>query len=268
MNPIIDTHAHLNFKDFEPDIDQVISRCLENNISVINVGSEYITSKRSVEMAELYNEGLYVSVGLHPSHVTNDLVKPKEDHRVEVFDYNKYKELALSNKVVAIGETGLDYYYKPKDKDKINEFKAKQKEALIGQMDLADELGLPNIFHCRMAHNDMFEILESYRGNIRGVIHCFTGNLKEAQKYIELGLYLGFAGIMFKFDLREVIEKIPLDRVLVETDCPYLTPPLFKGRNEPLYIKEIIKEIAQIRSDSVDNIERVTTENAKKLFNI
>ncbi len=266
MNPIIDTHAHLNFKDFEPDLGQVIDRCLKNNTSVINVGSEYKTSQRAVEIARLYKDGIYASVGLHPGHVVNDLIKSKEDHGFENFDYDKYKKLALSDRVVAIGETGLDYYYKPKNKDKVNELRDRQKEALIGHINLANELNLPNIFHCRMAHDDMINILEN--NSSRGVIHCFAGNLKEAKKYIELGLYLGFTGIMFKFNLKEVIENIPLDRILVETDCPYLTPPSFKGRNEPLYIKEIIEKIAEIRSDSIDNITKETTKNAKKLFNI
>jgi len=148
--------------------------------------------------------------------------------------------------VVAIGEIGLDYYYRPKTKIKLEQFKEKQKQVFLKQLDLANNLNLPVIFHCRMAHEDLIEILDtkykiprtrtsSVRGRqytkSRGVIHCFTGTWEQAQKYLAMGLYLGFNGIVFKLNLDEVIAKTPQGRILIETDCPYLTPPQETGRN-------------------------------------
>jgi len=257
-NMIIDTHAHLNFKDFDTDIDQVIERCLNNDIWVINIGSDYKTSRRAVEISNQYSNGIYSSVGLHPIHL-----KTKDDF----FDYNNYKKLAKNSGVVAIGETGLDYYYKPKTKSKIDEFKERQKSVLLEHLFLASELKLPVIFHCRMAHYDMISILKEQK-EIRGVIHCFTGSIEDAFRYLDLGLYLGFTGIIFKLNLEDVIKKIPSDRILIETDCPYLTPPSKSGRNEPLYLKEIIFKIADLRGVSEEEIEKISTNNAKKLFRL
>ncbi|MDO8435914.1 MAG: TatD family hydrolase [bacterium] len=292
---LIDTHSHLNFNAYKNDADEVIKRALDNDIWMLNVGSQFSTSKRAVEIAEKYPKGVYAAVGLHPIHLTEGIFKTKIDTEEiefkkaeEDFYYEKYKELARSKKVVAIGEVGLDYYYRPKTKTKLEQFKNKQKEALLAQLALAKELNLPVIFHCRSAHKDLIEILNyktrttNYKPN--GVVHCFTGNLEEAKQYLELGLYLGLNGIIFKLEvaetsshlssraasphsvLDEVIKNIPLNRILVETDCPYLTPPPFEGRNEPLYIKSVVQRIAEIKNMNYEEIAKITTENAKKLF--
>jgi len=257
-NMIIDTHSHLNFKDFDSDFDQVIERCLNQNIWIINVGSDYKTSKRAVEISNRYQDGVYSSVGLHPFYINEE---------GNSFHYDAYKILAKNKNVVAIGETGLDYYYKPKIKTKINEFKQKQKDIFLDHLSLAQETKLPLIFHCRMAHDDMISILQKQK-NIKGVTHCFTGTIKDAFDYLNLGLYLGFTGIIFKLNLDKVIKKIPSDRILIETDCPYLTPPSKSGRNEPIYLKEIIKKIADLRGVSEKEIEKISTNNAKKLFKL
>ena len=248
---LIDSHAHLNFKAFENDFDEVIKRSLAENIRIINVGSEYNTSERAVEIAQKYGE-LYATVGLHPIHAET----------AKNFCASQYRSLCLSSqKVVAIGEIGLDYF---RDYGK---FKNKQKEILLEQLNLAKELNLPVILHCRMAHDDLLDILKDY--NLPGVIHCFTGNWQEAKKYLDMGFYLGMNGIMFKFDLKEVIEKTPLDRILVETDCPYLTPPQSKTkRNEPINVKYIVQEIAEIKKMDFETIAEATLKNTKKLFNI
>ncbi len=215
---LIDTHAHLNFSAYKNDAEEVIKRSLDNNIWMINVGSQYETSKRAVEIAEKYPKGVYAAVGLHPIHLSSGIFKTKIDKeeiefetREEEFDYEKYKKLASSKKVVAIGEIGLDYYYKPKTKIKLAVFKEKQKEVFLKQLELARELNLPVIFHCRMAHDDLIEILNTedkrQETNPRGVIHCFTGNWEQAQEYMKMGFYLGFNGIIFKMDLDEVIRK-------------------------------------------------------------
>ncbi len=272
---LIDTHAHLNFNAYKDDADEVIRRSLDNDVWIINVGSTYETSKRAVGMAEKHEQGVYVAVGLHPIHLAEGIFKTKLDTeeiafqtKNEDFDYLKYKTLAESKKVVAIGEIGLDYYYRPKTKTKLEVFKEKQRETFLKEIDLAKELNLPIIFHCRMAHDELIEILGRYDGKLQGAIHCFSGDWQQAEKYLDMGFYLGFNGIIFKLNLDEVIEKIPLDKVLIETDCPYLTPFPMTGRNEPIYVKYVAERIAKIRKLSYEEILEATTENAKKLFNI
>lgn len=249
---LIDTHAHVNFNAFKEDAQEVIRRSLDNNVWMINVGSQYETSKRAVEIAERYEKGVLAAVGLHPIHAQNE------------FDYQKYKKLAESKKVVAIGEIGLDY------KKEYSSFKEKQKEIFLRQLDLAQELNLPVIFHCRMAHDEIIDILKDKIKdfNFEGVIHCFTGNPEQAKKYLDMGLYLGFNGIIFKFDCDKIIENTPLERILIETDCPYLTPPLESGRNEPFYVKHVVERIAKIKNLGYEEIAKATTQNAKKLFKI
>ena len=282
---LIDSHAHLNFNTFKEDVDEVIKRALENNIWVINIGSQYSTSKRAVEIAQKYENGVYAAVGLHPIHLEDRKIDHSEvdsqivfKTRAEDLDYEKYKELAQNPKVVAIGEIGLDYWYKPKTKKKLEEFKEKQKEAFLKQLSLAKDSNLPVILHCRLAHDDLTEILnyklKTKNYKLEGVIHCFTGNEKQAQKYLDLGFYLGFTGLIFKKiegvpDWQEIIKKLPIEKILIETDCPYLTPPPFENqRNEPLYVKYIAQKIAEIKNISYEEIAETTTQNAKKLFKI
>jgi len=270
---IIDTHSHLNFKAYDKDRDEVIKRTQKELVICINVGTKYESSKNAVELAEK-NENIFAAIGLHPIHIKTDLMKLRIDEDEGGFaplgeEYNKekYKELAKSKKVVAIGEIGLDYYYKPKTKSRLQEFKELQKKVLTGQLDLAEELKLPVIIHCRMAFSDLYEILKNY--NLRGTIHCFTGSLEEAKQFIALGFYLGINGIIDKLDLTEVIKNVPLEKILVETDCPYLTPKEEGDkRNEPIFVKHVIQKIADLKGITFDKVASVTTSNAKKLFNI
>lgn len=272
----IDTHAHLNFNAYKDDSAEVIDKTLKNNIWMINVGSQYSTSKRAVEIAEKYPEGVYAAISLHPIHLAAGIFKAKLDEeeikfqtKDEHFDYEKYKELAKSKKVVAIGEIGFDYWYRPKTEIKKAEYKKRQKETFLEQLELAKELNLPVILHCRVAHNDMFEAIKEFNwSGLRGVAHCFVGTWEEAQEYLKMGFYIGVNGIIFKLNLDDIIEKIPADRLLIETDCPYLTPSPMEGRNEPLYLKYIVEKIAKIRNSSIEEIENTTTQNAKLLFNI
>jgi TatD DNase family protein len=276
---LIDTHAHLNFYAFKDDVDEVVRRSLENNTWIINIGSQYTTSKRAVEIAERYSQGVYAAVGLHPIHLADGIFKTKIDKeeiefetREENFDYEIYKALAQNSKVVAIGEIGLDYYYRPKTKTKLNQFKDLQRTVLCKQLELAKELKLPIIFHCRMAHQDLFEVLKSEirstKSEINGVIHCFTGTWEDARKYLKMGFYLGFNGIIFRLNLDDIIKKTPLDKVLIETDCPYLTPSQVSGRNEPLYVKYVAQRIAELKGESFEKVADITTNNAKQLFNL
>jgi TatD DNase family protein len=307
---LIDTHCHLNFRAFEKDADEVVSRTLTGDVWMINVGSQLETSKKAIELAEAFNaskprsivaekypEGVYAAVGLYPLHVPGvaDLIKGKLDpeeaaaqETVGEFNIESYRQLTLSSKkAIAIGEIGLDYYWKPKSKVKLEEFKRLQREALLAQIDLAKELNLPVIFHCRSAHKDLIEILNTkykiQNTTLRGVIHCFTGTLEQMRQYLDRGLYLGFNGIIFKqipgIDWQETISKAPLDRILVETDSPYLIPPQISinqsyqyksvlGRNEPLFVKQVVQEIAKIKKLSYQEVSEITTQNARKLFNL
>lgn len=245
---LIDTHVHLNFNAFKNDFDKVIKRSLAEDIWMINVGSNHDTSKKAVEIAEKYN-GVFAAIGLHPIHAKD-----------EDFNASKYRSLCQSDKVVAIGEIGLDYF-----KD-YGLFKDKQKEVFLQQLDLAEELDLPVIIHCRMAHDDLLEILNDKLG---GVIHCFTGDWNEAKQYLDMGFYLGINGIIYKRDLEEVIKNTPLEKILIETDCPYLTPPQAGvERNEPIFIKYIVQEIAKIKNMDFQEVAKTTFQNAKNLFRI
>ena len=274
---IIDTHSHLNFNAFKNDSDEVIKKTSSCNIWMINVGTKYETSKKAVEIAKNYKEGIYSAVGLHPIYAAAEFVKMRTDPdegefliKEQDFDKEKYKNLALSDsrRVVAIGEIGLDYYYKPKTTAKLEQFKEKQKKVFLEQLDLAKELNLPVILHCRMAHDDVIEILQS-RNEKRGVIHCFTGTLEQAQKYVVMGFYIGINGIIFKLPLDEIIKNISLDNILVETDCPYLTPPMAEEkRNQPIFIKHTIQKIADLKNMSFEEVCEKTSTNAKKLFNL
>ena len=176
---LTDTHSHLNFKAYDADRDEVIKRTQKEGVVCIDVGTKYETSKKAVELAEK-NENIFAAIGMHPIHIKTDLIKLRMDEDEGVFaplgeelNIEKYKELAKSKRVVAIGEIGLDYYYKPKGTAKKELFKKKQREVFIEQLKMAEELGLPVIVHCRMAHEDTLQILRDKK--LRGVIHCFTG---------------------------------------------------------------------------------------------
>lgn len=242
---LIDTHSHLNFKAFDNDWKKVVDLCLAEDICMINVGSKYETSKKAVEIAEQYEKGVFAAVGLHPIHAKD-----------ENFHAPVYESLCRSDKVVAIGEIGLDKF-----RD-YGLFLKDQKKVFIEQIDLAKELSLPVIIHCRKAHKELLEIINS---QLRGVIHCFTGTWEDAKKYLDMGFYLGINGIMYNFNLKEVIEKMPLGRILLETDCPYLGK---KERNDPLFVRDIAKDIARIKGISFEDVEKTTTQNAQNLFGI
>ncbi len=263
---MFDTHAHLNFKAFNVDRDEVIKRALENNIRIINVGVDWKTSQESVELAERYPEKIFAAVGLHPNSVNE-----------EEFDYEKYKKLAQNEKVVAIGEIGLDYYHFKNSKFKnqnaklqfknqnYENFKNLQKQIFIKQLELAKELNKTIIIHCREAHEDVLNIIFNFQfpiSKLKGVIHSFSGNIKQAEEYRRLGFKIAFNGIItFTRDYDEVIVKTPLEDILLETDCPFLAPVPYRGqRNEPSYIIEIAKKLAEIKNISLEEVIKQTSK--------
>jgi len=244
---LIDTHAHLNFEAFSLDWKNTIERCLSRNIWIINVGSKYETSRKAVEIAENYESGVFAAIGLHPIHAQKGI------------DEEAYKKLAGSKKVVAIGEIGLDYF-----RD-YGGFKKEQREVFLTQIELAVQLNLPIIFHCRKAFEDLIKVIKNNHCP-PGVVHCFTGTWKQAQEFLEMGFFLGINGIIYKLNMEEVIKKTSLDRLLLETDCPYLG--VGEGRNEPVFVRQIAKDVARIKNVSFEEVAQTTTQNAQKLFNI
>jgi TatD DNase family protein len=286
---LIDTHSHINFNDFKEDGDEALKRALDQNIWVINVGSQYETSKRAIEYSNKYQEGVYAAVGLHPIHLEETDIDEEESGakfktRKEEFDFEKYWEMAQERKVVAIGEIGLDYK-SVNGEQRTKNNKEKQKEVLKQQMEISQQMNLPIIFHCREAYDDLIKILEDFKGacascafgcpgagagGARGVIHCFCGNIETSKKFLEMDLYLGFNGLItFSNQYDEVVKETPLENILLETDCPYLAPPPYRGkRNEPAYVKYVAEKIAKIKGIRLDEAAEQTTKNAKDLFNL
>jgi len=289
---LIDTHAHVNFKDFKDDGEQVVRRALGRGVWMINVGAQYSTSKRAVEYAKKYKEGVYAAVGLHPSHILEGKKVPtqgrnpersREEREYEELDEKKYMKLLENEKVVAVGEIGLEY-----GENITDEKKEKQKEVLFRQLEMAQQMGKPVIFHCRKAYDDLIELLDMFNlgcascphacpsvvgeetPQLKGVVHCFMGRLSQAKKIIEMGLTLSFNGLVtYARDYDKVIKEIPLDKILLETDCPYLSPePDRDKRNEPINVKRVAEKIAEIKGIKFEEVAKQTTKNAKELFNI
>jgi len=278
MKQLIDTHAHLNLEEFSGDWKEVIDRTLENGVFMINVGVNYVSSARAVEIAGEFAGGVWAAIGLHPDNIAPGIAKSfkagatSESVKEPEFNAAVYRQLARSSaKVVAIGEIGLDYSRLPKNEIESSRIRDKQADIFRVQLELARELGLPVIIHSRKAHKDVIRVLREFAGmggTVPGVVHCFTGTTKEARQYYELGLHFGLNGIIFKIDLDDAVAQMPSDRILLETDCPYLLPLPEIGRNEPVYIKNVAERVAQIRNDSTDTILEVATANAKNLFKI
>ena len=281
----IDTHAHVNFNAFKDDADEVVRRSLDNETWMILVGSEFKTSNRALNLANKYQRGVYAAIGLHPIHLEEGLVDSQEEDnsysftpRFEEFDYGSYEKLAKFEKVVAIGEIGLDYYHLDPTKD-ITATKKKQQEVFAQQLLLARSLNLPVILHCRQAHDDLLMILQDFKkeyGHLIpadrpwGVVHCFSGDEDLAWKYFQLGLLISFTGLItFSKQWDDLIRKMPLDKFMIETDCPYMTPEPYRGqRNEPILVKLVAKRIAEIKNLTIEKIAELSANNAKKLFNI
>ena len=275
----IDTHAHINFSDFKDDGDKVIKRSLDSYTWMILVGSELKSSRRALDYANKYEKGVYAAVGLHPINVNyNDSLESQRAGEKEHFNYETYENLAKLPKVVAIGETGLDYYHLDPEIDKEIQ-KNKQKEVFLKQLLLARQLKLPVIIHCRQAHDDMLKILRDFKNDnphlfldnkAWGVMHCFSGDEDLAWQYFNLGLMISFTGLItFSKNWDDLIRKVPLDKVMIETDAPFMTPEPYRGeRNEPMLVQYVANRIAEIRSVTLERIAEITTNNAKRLFSI
>ncbi|MDD5082985.1 MAG: TatD family hydrolase [Dehalococcoidales bacterium] len=262
MFPLIDTHAHLDMAPFAKDRSEVIAIARDSGVSIIiTVGIDLESSRAAIKLAEDHHEVL-ATVGFHPH----------EANRMRETDLTSLAELAHKPRVVAIGEIGLDYY-----RSKVPP--ATQLQALQWQLALADRLDLPVIIHCRQAEKDMLPLLhdwsDAHNGRSErplGIIHCFSGNIEVARQYLAMGFFISvgaYIGYPSSKPLRSVIREIPQNRLLVETDCPFLPPQKHRGqRNEPAYLPLTVTALADIREVSSEIIAQETTRNARNLFRL
>jgi TatD DNase family protein len=259
---LIDTHAHLDFKDFKHEVASVLSRARQRGVNkIINVGIDAKTSKDSVDLARRYPE-IYAAVGVHPDSADT----------LDIETQNELMNLLNHEKIVAIGEIGLDYYYlKRSSKYARCPSRDEQMFCFEQMLDLALETKLPVIVHSRESDADTLAILKSYKGALRGVMHCFSGDYAYAEKIIDLGFAVSFTGnITFKNanpELLNAIKRIPIGSIMVETDSPFLSPEPDRGkRNEPANVIEVARKIAEIKDIPLAQVELETTKKANKLF--
>jgi TatD DNase family protein len=280
----IDIHAHTNFTAFDADRKEVVDQALNAGVWMINIGTQQDTSKRAVKMTKEFPEGVYAIIGLHPVH-TNASFHDKEEFgddvkgftsRGEVFDKDYYRKLVKEGgkKVVGIGECGLDYYRMP-----IDEERKRQREAFISQIELALELDLPLMLHIRSgaggnAYRDVLDILKEYKKKhgekLRGDAHFFAGSLDDAKEFLDLGFYLSFTGVVtFAKDYKPLVEATPIDRIMSETDCPYVAPVPERGkRNEPSFVTHIADKIIGIKCLDLEAGRRQLVDNAFRLWRL
>ncbi|HBM45872.1 MAG: Hydrolase, TatD family [Parcubacteria group bacterium GW2011_GWF2_38_76] len=273
-----DIHAHTHFPAFKEDRDEVIKRALDNNTWLINIGTQKETSKEAVVLAHKYPKGVYASIGLHPIHTEkchDDDMESEIDVCETEFDYDFYKKLAQDDKVVAIGECGLDFFHLEENT------KAKQIEIFKKHIELSIEVNKPLMLHVRDAYQEVLDILKEYKkvnkDNLRGNVHFFAGNIEVAKEFLALGFSLSFTGVVTypkskkigMADYEEIIKITPIDRLMSETDAPYVAPAPYRGkRNEPLYVKEVVAKIAEIKGITVEEVSKQLVDNAIKTFNI
>lgn len=261
---LFDSHSHLNFEAFKDDWKEVIDDCEKNNVWMVNIGSQYSTSQRAVEIAENYPSGVYAAVGVHPTHAHEE---------AHLFQYEKYSELIRSSKkVVAAGETGIDFFHSA-------EHFEIQKQAFLEHIRLAKEFDLALVIHGRNSkdgkincYDEIFKIVKKERVE-RAVVHCFIGTGEDAKKFLEMGYFVGITGIVTFKNVKEllVIAKvvIPLEQLVIETDCPYLAPEPFRGkRNLPQYAEYAARKIAELKGVPYELVSEITFQNAKKLYGI
>ncbi len=251
---LIDSHAHVSDAQFDRDRNEVLNRAFQNNLKyILEVGCEPPLWDKVAELAK--HEKIFSMFGLHPQDA--DKWTPEIS--------NKLNDLLKNEKCIAVGEIGLDYHYE-------NYSAEKQKNIFIKQINLALELNKPICVHCRDAYDDMVSIFKTFKVLPKGVIHCFSGSWEQATIVLNMGFLIGIDGPCTypkSNKLKKVIENTPLDKLLVETDCPYLAPQKYRGtRNEPSYVVEIAKQIAEIKNISFEDVCQQTTKNVCKLYNL
>lgn len=275
----IDAHAHLQFAAYNDDRDEVVARTLAGNTWVINVGTKLDTSRHAVELADAASEGVYAIVGLHPIHTSESMhdtdelgddAKPFRSHEEHV-DMEAYRTLAQHPKVVGIGECGLDFFRPVGDRAA---YEARQRDAFSAQITLAAELDKPLMIHCRDAYPETLEMLRAAQAvhgdRVRGNFHFFAGTVEQAKEILDLGFTMSFTGVVtFAKDYVPLVQFVPLDRMHVETDCPYVSPAPYRGqRNEPLYVREVVTAIANIKGEDEEAVRAQLVENTVSFFGL
>jgi len=287
--PMFDAHTHVQFEAFKDDWRLVINRALSVGVYLVNIGTQKDTSVRAVEIAREYKEGVYAAVGLHPIHTTKSFHDAAElgggeeakafTSRGEEFDYDFYLSLARDPKVVAIGECGLDYYRNEQIANgKWQMAKDRQKEVFLQHIKIAQEVGKALMIHCRPskgtddAYDDLLKLItgNSQPITVPKISHFYVGSVAVTKKMLATDFYFEFGGVItFTHDYDEQIKAIPLNHLLTETDAPYVSPEPYRGkRNEPSYVVEVVKRLAEIKGVSYDEMARVTDENARRIFKI
>ena len=252
---LADSHSHIDDERFDRDRDQVIERAAAAGVDlIVNIGADMASSARSIALSEKYG-CVYAAVGMHP----HDAKEMREQ------DYIQLERWTVHPRVVAIGEIGLDYHYDLSPRPI-------QKEVFLRQLDIARKTGKPFIIHEREAHADTLDIVRNAARGLNGVFHCFSGSVETARAYLDMGFYISVAGpVTFPKSIKtkEVAKFVPLDRLLVETDSPYLTPEPYRGkRNEPAYVRIVAEDIAGLRNISLEELAEATSRNLRKLFAI
>lgn len=264
-----DAHTHIHFPAYDADREEVFARAKSAGVKMITVGTQFSTSLAAVEFAKAHKGDAWATVGFHPAHFSVNWYHDKNEQagaEHEKLDVGMLRELAREPEVVAIGECGLDYF-----RVKDDESKKRQKEGFLKQLELAAESKKPLMVHCRSAFGDLIDTLVNcQRSNVKcpGVVHFFTGTKDDAEKLLDLGFAFTFGGVItFSRDYDEIIKMIPLDRILSETDAPYVAPAPYRGkRNEPAYVVEVVKKLAEIKGVTLEKMAEQTWENAKSVF--
>lgn len=267
---IFDAHTHIHFPAYDSDREEVMARARKQNVAMITVGTQFSTSKSAVDFANA-NPDVWATVGFHPGHFAEKWHHDKNEQvsgEPEVFDPVALEELARQKKVVAIGECGLDYFRLEGESQAI---KSRQKEAFEKQIEIAHAVGKPLMIHCRSAFPDLIDLLSANKGKLNpnsGAIHFFTGTPEEAKKLWDLGFAFTFGGVItFTKDYNETIAMLPLSAILSETDAPYVAPVPYRGkRNEPSYVLETVKHLAELRGISVEEMAETINSNVSRVF--
>ncbi len=294
---LIDSHAHINFQGYAAELNNVVQRSFDNKTWIINVGSNYETSQKAIDIAQNFGKGIWAVIGCHPIHLIKDVTEkasfggeeysfftPKEKFSARGGsasggDYDKYLNLAQSSdRVVGIGETGLDLFRMADENYSIEQIKEIQLAVFKQFIKLAKKLDLPLVLHCRGEEKDpygaydlLLDTLEAENYH-KGVIHCYGGNKTQARKFLDLGFYIGFTGIVtFKNakELQKIAQETPLNKLLIETDAPFLAPEPYRGqKNEPYFVRYIAQKIADLKELTFAEVENQTFNNTVKLFNL
>ena len=273
MEKYIDAHTHIHFPAYAEDVDLVLERAKAAGVRMITVGTQSSTSLGAVEFAKKNPGWVWAAAGFHPGHFAAEWHHDKNEQaetEPEIFDLDRLREIASAPEVVAIGECGLDYFRIPEEDATTRKM---QKEGFLVHLNLSHELRKPLMIHCRAAFSDLIEILESHKTFLNspaGAIHFFSGNLEEAKKLLDLGFVFTFGGVVtFSRDYDEVIKFLPVESILPETDAPYVAPNPYRGkRNEPSFVIETIKKLAELKGLSVEEFAEISFKTAERVFNL